>query len=211
LTYDDYQAGLEADALAGRIFFIMTGSDGSCPAVIYTNELPTTDILDLYDSADRRFLIYCDSGRLKANGVEDFGRASTSTEDEFSLAPGAYSIQFYERVQEKVIARFRAELGDSDWEYYTARADRLPWGCFAAITIVLTAILLFSRFWRAALTVFCLGLVFVVIRRLTQALDRRFKSIEERVDAIFKDLPPYIFVLEAVDNSTDITGGWYDL
>jgi hypothetical protein len=169
--YADYQSGLEAEAVAGRLFFINTGADGSYPAVIYADELPSPDTLDLYDSADRPFLIYCHSGRMMAGGIEDFvnqKKVITTTSDEFSITPGAYVIQFYELIEDKLIDRLRVELGDSDYEYYAGRAERLPWGCLLAATIALTTILLFTQLWVASLSVLCLGLCFTLVRRQTR-------------------------------------------
>ena len=199
--YANYQAGLEAEASAGRLFFILTGADGSYPAVIYADESPAPDTLALYESADRRFLIHCSSGRMIAGGIEDFvnkKKVITSAEDEFSLTPGPYAIRFYELVEEKLIARLRVELGNSDYEYYADRAERLPWGCLLVATTLFTAILLFTQFWVAALVVFCIGVVYTILRWRTQALDHRFNSIAERVKSIDVDIPPFIYVLEAI-------------
>ena len=97
--FADYEDGLEAEASAGRLFFVLTNADGGYPADVYTDELPDQDTLALYRSADRRYLIRCSSGRMIAGGVEDFvssQKVSTSANDEFSLQPGSYAIQFYE-------------------------------------------------------------------------------------------------------------------
>ena len=214
LKYADYEAGLESEASAGRLFFVFTGADGSYPAVFYADELPASDILALYDSAKRRFLIHCTSGRLIAGGVEDFvkqRKVITSPEDEFSLEPGAYAIQFYKLVDEKLIDRLRAELGDSDYEYYASRVERLPWGCLLAATILFTAILLLTRLGTAALTVFCMGALCTILRRRAQVVDHRFNSIQERIQSIDEDIPPFIYVLQPIDHSSDVTGGWHTL
>lgn len=213
-NYADYQAGLEAEASAGRLFFILTHADGSYPAVIYAGESPAPDTLVLYKSAARSFLVHCSSGRMIAGGIEDFVNKKnviTSAEDEFSLTPGSYTIQFYELIEEKLIARLRVELGDSDYDYYADRAERLPWGCALVATILFTVILLFTQFWGAALAVFCTGFVYAIFRRRTQAGDHRFHSIAERVRSIDADIPPFIYVLQPVDKSSNASGGWHSL
>ncbi len=79
---DDYLAFLESEADAGRLLFINTGSDGSCPACIYVDEQPDPEDLALYTSPGRAFLIESVSGWLIAGGVEDFGSRKPVTTSE---------------------------------------------------------------------------------------------------------------------------------
>lgn len=212
--YAAYQAGLEAEANAGRLFFILTGADGSYPADVYTNQVPAPNILTLYESADRRFLIRCTSGRMVAGGIEDFvnpKKITISLKDQFALKPGSYAIQIYERVEEKMISRLRDELGEPDYEYYARRAERLPWGCLLAVTIVFSVIVLLTQFWIIALVVFCAGVAYTAFRYRTQTVDVRYESIAERVDSFDKDIPPFVYVIQPIGDNSNVTGGWHTL
>ena len=214
LKYKDYLTGLQAEADAGRLFFINTSADGEYPTAFYVDEVPPSDTLDLYDSLGRQFLIHSRSGRLIAGGIEDFvnqKKRTTSTEDEFPVVPGSYAIQFYELDDDKFTNLLRTELGDSDYEYYEERAEQLPWGCLLTLTIFLTSILLVTQLWIASLTVFCLGLCYTLVRRRVQAADHRFRSLAEKVKLIHHDFPSFICILRPVNDSMDVTGGWFDL
>lgn len=214
VKYEDYRTGLQAEAVAGSLFFIDTSADGSYPAAFYVDEVPSSDTLALYDSLDRQFLIHSRSGRLIAGGVEDFvnqKKWTVSTEDEFPVAPGSYAIQFHILNDEQFTNRLRSELGNSDFEYYAARAEKLPWGCLLALTIFLTSILLVVQRWVPSLIVFGLGLCYTLVRWRIQASDHRFRSLAEKVKLLENDFPWFICVMNSVNGSTDVTGGWFDL
>ncbi|MFO0977809.1 MAG: hypothetical protein U0996_15505 [Planctomycetaceae bacterium] len=212
--YSDLQAGLEADANAGHLFFIRTSADGGYPADFYVDELPSAEVLALYDSPDRRFLIHSSSGRLIAGGLEDFISSSkliTSANDEFSLSPGSYAIQFCDICDDKLQALLREKLGDSDYQYYCDRAERLPWGCSVAVAVVATLVLLLMRFWFAAGLALSLGIVYSLYRRRKQSADLRFKDIADTVREIEEMFPPFLCILHRADRSEDVAGGWHEL
>lgn len=210
----NYQAGLETEAEAGRLFFINTFADGSYPALIFADDVPSVESLSLHDSSNRLFRINCNSGRLIAGGIEDFvnrRKSITTIAGSFSLPPGSYSIQLFVRSEERLTNKLRAELGEEDYCYYVKKAEETPWGCAIAISMVPAAMLLWAGHWEIACSVLILGFVVALFRRRTQKTDLRYQILAERAESLDHECPPFIYLLKSIPESSGLTGGWHDL
>ena len=118
--YADYEAGLQAEARAGRLFFVNTGADGEYPIELYVDEEPPVADLQLYTLREGEFLICSQSGRLMAGGLEDFvsdTKQITSEEDHFEVAPGMYALSVYELQEEEFDRRLPEFIGPEDYAY----------------------------------------------------------------------------------------------
>ena len=209
--YRDYQSSLQSEAEAGRLFFINTSADGGYLTDIYVDQTPDPDLLNVYSTVDRDFLVVSESGRFIAGGIEDFvskTKRITSREDDFSVAPGAYALSLHELLEDKMIDRLRHHIGEEDYAYYVAKSGGIAWGC---LLFVLATIFLFAKLWVVSLSLFAVWVGYLVVRSRVRAADDRFGKIAMRVEAFDELFPVFIFVLRKLSDSTAVKGGWYEL
>ncbi|BBO31759.1 hypothetical protein [Lacipirellula parvula] len=209
--YADFQAALESEAKAARLFFVETGGDGGHLTDVYVDEQPSSDCLSLYSPVEREFLIESPSGRLIAGGIEDFVSSEkqiTSEEDVIAVAPGIYALKIHQLVEDKLNDRVRECVGAEDYAYFVHKTTPSYWG-FLLFGIALISLL--ARLWLISIAMLALWIVYMVIRSRSRKADKRFRDINNRVEALDKQFPPFIYVLRRLASPADITGGWHRL
>src|SRR5262249_42288870 len=160
-----------SEAEAGRLFFINTGADGGYPTDIYVDETPDSELLEVYTTNGREFLIRSESGRLIAGGLEDYGSDGpqiTSQQDEFAGEPGRHALTLYQLDDERADERARRYLGEDDYDYYQRRTTGTPWGCLMFVAALIVS---FLKLWLVTLAVFAVWIAYFFLWWRTLARD----------------------------------------
>lgn len=209
--YADQQTALKAEAESGRLFFINTGADGSYESDFYVNEQPDPNLLKVYSSTEREFLLASQSGRLLAGGIEDFFRESkqiTAENDEFTVPPGKYALRLYQLDEGKKLDQMREEIGEDDFAYYEEKCAGYSWGC---LLFIVAATSLLWNHWLFSAGLFAFWIAYLGVRIGVRSKDRRFAEIAQRIDALEKAKPCFLIVLRRVDDTGEVKGGWYEM
>ncbi len=209
----DFEAGLETEARAGRLFYVQLWSDGSYDIDLYVDEEPPLDDLQIYTPSEREFLISSQSGRLMADGIEYFVSESnqgTSDDDPFQItvAPGMYALRVYQLQSEELDDRIPNYVDHEDLAYYDSKFGGVPWGC---LLFLIAAGLSLTSYWIASVGLFVVWLGYLSVRSILRRADVRFQEIADRVEAVYDRFPAFIFVLRRITERGNLEGGWYDL
>jgi hypothetical protein len=201
---------LRSEARAGRLFFIDTGADGGYSADIYVDETPGPDVLTMYSQVNRDYLVISESGLLLAGGVEDFvgSRARPSTH-EISIPIGRYAVtlHYWNTGQAWEPENLRRFIGAEDYDYYEKRTHGIAWGC---ILFLVALPLLFFNLWYVAGALFCVWIVYRIVRSRIRASDERYQQIHRRITDYTEQSAEFIFLLKRSD-STELKDGWFNL
>jgi hypothetical protein len=220
--FSDLLLSLDADASAGHLFLINTGSDGGYLLEVRLDESAPDPVQ--YVAARREVLLRVPSGRLKVGGVEDYlsdhPPQITSELDVMEVSPGDYGVRLYLEREPDLERRHPDDVTDEELRQVVSEDDlrftnrRHRAGCVLMLLGLAAAVAVGWRVGGSAGLFVALGTVFGVGGTLMKRFDTdpRVMRVEEARRAIslqkFAALPAdFTLMLRLLREGEVLTGG----
>ena len=182
-SWKEFLRGYEADAKAGRLFYVHEG--GGETAICVDREVPA-DVRAYMRAPSEWFLLRAPSGRLCYGGVEDYRakkKKITSANDEIEVPVGDYRVRWFGVDFEIPARRLEEHLGQEDFALWQATERKEGrWGCQFALAFlawILVVVFVEIPSWSAvASAVLVVALFGLAWRRTGHA---RAEEIAEKV------------------------------
>jgi hypothetical protein len=191
---------LDADAAAGRLFFVRTGGDGGWPVDVYIDEAIPGDVQTQLVPAGGEFLLALPSGKLVVDGVEYYrAKPAPGSDGSVAVPPGRYSIRCYTAKDEERPPKSEEALEKLVGRKELAHYDRMNVaGCLGgASTLLLFPILAFPLGWKVALAVTIVVFVsFFHVREWVLKRNARYQRLDQVIPAFRRENEDPLFVFE---------------